>query len=85
MVAGCGVNVTGASNIIYGECDSLIPIGNIIFTHSTLTIVIGRAGSCTACTVAPIAIDSYVGHRVMVGIVHNDRYSGGPISSLLGA
>jgi len=85
MVAGRGVNRAGASNIIYGESDSLIPIGNVALTHSTLSIAISGARSCAAGTVAPSASDSCVGDRVMVRIMHSDRNRGGPIASLASA
>jgi hypothetical protein len=85
MVAGCGVNRAGASNIIYSESDSLIPIGNVTLTYRTLSVAIGSARSCAADTVAPGACDSCIGDRVMVGIMHSDRYRGGPIASLLSA
>ena len=85
MIIGGSIGRPGAGNVIYGEGDAVIPIGNVAFIHITLSIAPRNAGDCAAGTVAPNATDSGIGHEVMVGVVHSDSHSGGPCTALTGA
>jgi len=84
MVAGGSVGIVGAGNVIYGKGHAALAVGNTAFAHITLTVTSGGAGGCATNTVAPVASDCGVGHRVMIGIMYRDRYGSGPFTALLG-